>query len=190
MRTHRNGKVERGNNTDDAQRIRNFAHEMLVPLTRQHNAPNLPRQAQRNIRDVQKLDNLASTFGLDLAHLERDQHPEVIDVFGECGSNVTEDMTSLRGGHLAELQLRGFGGCDGGFNILGGGNVDSGEEVACGGVERFDGRAGRGFNPLAVVVSGEGLFSVEAESTEEGRDVDGGGLGGGRGACVVDHCDS
>lgn len=87
--TYGDGKVECGDDTDDAQRVGNFRHEMLVPLGRQDDSPNLPRQAQRDIRDIQKLDNLASTFGFDFAHLERDQHAQIIHMFSERGADVT-----------------------------------------------------------------------------------------------------
>lgn len=117
-RTYCNGKVKGGDNTDDAQRIRHFTHEMLVPLTRQDNTANLPRKAQRDIGDIQKLDDLAAALGLDLAHLERNQHSEIIDVFGEGRADIAKDVATLRGRHFAELALSGFGGGDGEFDVL------------------------------------------------------------------------
>jgi hypothetical protein len=80
----------------------------------------LPRQANREVADVDHLLDLAESLGADLAGLDRHQRPEVGLVFTQQAAQLADEQAADRGRHLAP-RLEGFPSrAQGGLHLLGG----------------------------------------------------------------------
>ena len=67
------GKIERRDHADRAERMPLLHHPVARPLGGERQAVELARQADREVADVDHLLHFAVAFGANLAHLERDE---------------------------------------------------------------------------------------------------------------------
>ena len=135
-RPDRDGEVERGDHTDDAERMPGLHQPVARALGGDGLAVQLPRQADRELADVDHLLHLAERLGGDLARLDRDECGEIglvlDEQLAEAGHQRSPDR--CRGGAPRRKRLRGFGYR--GVGLFGRGLCD-GEQHLTG-----DGRAG------------------------------------------------
>ena len=75
-RPDRDREIERGDHADRPERMPLLHHPVARPLGRERQTVELPRQADREVADVDHLLHFAVAFDADLAHLERDQIAE------------------------------------------------------------------------------------------------------------------
>src|ERR1700742_4812625 len=109
---------------------------MLGPLARDGQSEELPRKPPREVRDVDHFLPFALAFSQDLAHFERYQGAKIVFELSQLFADLAHDLAALGGGeHAPALEyLDAFR--DGAFVIIGGGEPDSSQFAAVGGVER------------------------------------------------------
>ena len=100
-RPDRDGKVERGDDADRSQRMPLLHHPVARPFGGDRQAVELPRQADREVADVDHLLHFAVTFGPDLAHLERDEIAERLLGLAQRLPEIAHEVAALRRRHLA-----------------------------------------------------------------------------------------
>ena len=102
-------------------------HAVRRPLGGDGEAVDLPRQADREIADVDHLLDFAEPFGGDLAGLDRHQPAELGLALAQLVAEQAHQLAALRRRHMAPFEEGGVGAADGGRDILGAGLGDAGD---------------------------------------------------------------
>ena len=95
-RPHGDGKIERGDHANHAQRMPLLHHPVLRPLGRDRAPVEHPRLADREVGDVDHFLHFAVALGLDLAVLECDQRAERVLVLAQQRAEAPHRLAALR----------------------------------------------------------------------------------------------
>ena len=158
------GEVEGGDNADDAQRVPLLHHPVLRPLGGDGQPVELAREPDGEVADVNHLLHFAFAFGEDLAHLQRDEAPEVALGLAQGVAELADDLAALGGGH--ELPFaEGFLGARAARSYSSGVAVRTrGEDAAINGRDALQRLAAA--EPFAA--EDAGVLGAEAELLEQG----------------------
>ncbi|KGS35373.1 hypothetical protein X945_5803 [Burkholderia pseudomallei ABCPW 107] len=135
-RPHGDREVERGDHAAHAERMPGFHHPVAGALGRDRQAVKLPRQADREIADIDHFLHFAEPLGRDLARLERDEPAERGLVLAQHVAEHAHELAAHRRGHRAPFEERLMRGVDLAFGVRRGVGGERGERRA------VDGRAG------------------------------------------------
>ena len=108
----RDRKIEGGDHADRADRMPLLHQPVLGALADDGEAVELPRQAEREVADVDHLLDLALALGEDLAGLEGDQPAEVALGAAKLVAEQAHELAAPRRRHAAPLLERGLRGAD------------------------------------------------------------------------------
>jgi len=101
---HRHREVERGDHTDDSERMPLLVHPVPRAL-RVHRQPvELTRQADREVADVDHLLDLALALGLDLPVLESYERAEILLLLAQQVAEHADRLAPLRGRRQPPLE--------------------------------------------------------------------------------------
>ena len=100
-RPDRHREIEGGDDADDAERMPGLHHAVVGALGGDRQAVELPRQADREVADVDHLLHLAGPFGGDLADLDRDQPAERRLVRAQLLAEQPHELAALGRRHVA-----------------------------------------------------------------------------------------
>ena len=93
---HRNGKVERTDHGDRAERMPRLGESVAGPLGGDRAAVELTRETHREIADVDHLLHLAEPLLGDLADLERDERTQGILLATQLLAEQPDELAPMR----------------------------------------------------------------------------------------------
>src|SRR6266446_1038610 len=105
-------------------------HPMFRALRSNGQAIKLPRQADREIANINHLLHFACAFSDDLSGLQRYQPPEVRFGLAQGVAQLAHDVPALGSGDVLPLSKRLLGALDGAFVLRRRGGADGGESLA------------------------------------------------------------
>ena len=103
---------------------------MVTPLGRDGQAVQLPREADREIADVDHLLDLAEALGEDLAAFERDKAAERLLVRPQRLAEPADEFAAARGRHHAPVLEGGLRATDGSCDVGRRGGVHAPDQAA------------------------------------------------------------
>src|ERR1700722_12766860 len=112
------GKVERGDDADCAERVPGLHHAMGWALGGKREAGELTREAGGEAADVDDLLHLAEAFGENLSGLDGDESSEVRERCAKLIAEQTDQLASFGCRHIAPFEVGAmrvadrFGGCE------------------------------------------------------------------------------
>ena len=114
----RGREVEGGDDGHHSTRVPRL-HEAVARSLRRHRAAlELARQSDGEVADVDHLLDLAQRLRRDLAHLDRDEHPEVLLVLLQEPAVRLDQGAALRCRHAPPAEEGGMGALDRGLDLL------------------------------------------------------------------------
>lgn len=99
------GEVEGRDNTDSADGVPLLDHEVAGTLTGDDLAVDGATETESIVANIDVLLNLALALGQDLAHLERDQGTERLELLVQGITHLADNLATLGGGGLAPHDL-------------------------------------------------------------------------------------
>ena len=156
---HRDREVEGGDHPDHAQRVPLLEHAVVGTLGVHGEPVELPREAGREVADVDHLLHFALALGEDLAHLERHQVAQLRLVPAQPLADLAHDLPTLGGRYRAPLEEGLVGALDDAVVLVHG---DLAHRRDAGAVDgRMDLEFGPGAHPLAGEAARIHIFEPE-----------------------------
>mmetsp|Transcript_25653 Transcript_25653/g.64412 ORF Transcript_25653/g.64412 Transcript_25653/m.64412 type:complete len:322 (-) Transcript_25653:311-1276(-) len=122
-------EVERRDHTHQAHRVPVLVHLVAGTLRRDHLAVEHAAQTHGVVADVHVLLHLANALHEDLAHLQRLEFAERIQILAQLVTDLTDDLATLGGGQVTPLSLGLVRLRDGLLVFVNGGSTHTGDRL-------------------------------------------------------------